>query len=191
MTPLQGANPRSAAYHTLTSELLTEIERNAHLAARRILFCREFPVLLQRMGLACVRHTARLLPLLLEWLAAHDTDSRLAALGVLHAWLLASWPRVPAHAPLLQRHLAAARTAASSAGGCGVATKSMGDGRGVRQQSGNVAVKSCEAEGERAAVLLQQIDDVSGLLQYISSGEVCVGNAAAQAGQRMPTKLSA
>lgn len=185
LCPPQGSNPRSAAYHTLASELLTEIERNAHLASRRVLFCREFPALLRCLGLTCVRHTARLLPLLLEWLStAHDTDSRLAALDVLHAWLLASWPRVPAHAALLQRQLSSARTTASVIGGCGAATV---DGKLGGQKGAGVGTRG-EEESARSACLLQRIDEVSILLASIDDGAAC-WEIRAQPSGPLPSKL--
>lgn len=58
------------------------------------------------MGLAQVRHWARLLPQLLAWAGAGDAASRAAALRALHASLRAAWPRAPAHASLIWRHLA-------------------------------------------------------------------------------------
>jgi len=59
------------------------------------------------MGLAQVRHWARLLPLLLAWAAGPDAGARARALRALHAALRAGWPRLPPHARLIWRHLAA------------------------------------------------------------------------------------
>jgi len=61
----------------------------------------------QAMGLAQVRHWARLLPLLLAWAAGPDAGARARALRALHAALRAGWPRLPPHARLVWRHLAA------------------------------------------------------------------------------------
>lgn len=58
------------------------------------------------MGVAQVRHWARLLPLLLAWAAAADARTRAGALRALHTALRAAWPRLPAHARLIWRHLA-------------------------------------------------------------------------------------
>jgi hypothetical protein len=65
-------------------------------------------VLRQAMGLAQVRHWARLLPLLLAWAAGPNAAPRARALRALHAALRAGWPRLPPHARLIWRHLAAA-----------------------------------------------------------------------------------
>ena len=58
------------------------------------------------MGLAQVRHWARLLPQLLAWTGAGDARTRAGALRALHASLRAAWPRAPTHASLIWRHLA-------------------------------------------------------------------------------------
>ena len=58
------------------------------------------------MGLSQVRHWARLLPQLLAWAGAGDAATRARALRALHAALRAAWPRAPAHASLIWRHLA-------------------------------------------------------------------------------------
>lgn len=62
----------------------------------------------QAMGLAQVRHWARLLPQLLAWAGAGDAATRARALRALHASLRAAWPRAPAHARLIWHHLAVA-----------------------------------------------------------------------------------
>lgn len=101
----QGRDPRAAPYHQLAAALLTEVERTAHQPERRLPFMHAFRGLCRQLGLTLLRHTARLMPLLLEWLHAHDAATRVAALTLLADVVRATWPRVPAHAPALWRQL--------------------------------------------------------------------------------------
>lgn len=102
---LQGKDPRAPGYHALACTLLTEAERSAHVAARRLAFMPSAACLVSCMGLTTCRYLSRLMPLLLEWLHAPDASTRVQALALLGAVLRATWPRVPAHAAALWRHL--------------------------------------------------------------------------------------
>lgn len=57
------------------------------------------------MGAVVTRHFSRLMPLLLRWLHASGSSTKAAAVTALRIVLLNSWPRIPAHAPLLWQHL--------------------------------------------------------------------------------------
>ncbi|KAG2425374.1 hypothetical protein HXX76_013788 [Chlamydomonas incerta] len=102
---IEGKDPRAPGYHALACTLLTEAERGAHVAARRLSFMPPAACLVTCMGLTACRYLSRLMPLLLEWLHAHDDATRAQALALLGAVLRATWPRVPAHAATLWRHL--------------------------------------------------------------------------------------
>ncbi|GLI60462.1 hypothetical protein VaNZ11_002620, partial [Volvox africanus] len=102
---IEGKDPRAVGYHRLTSDLLTEIERQAHVPVRRLTFMPAFGHLLAGLGLTSLRYTCRLMPLLLDWLHAHDARTRAAALQLLATVLRATWPRVAAHAGVLWRHM--------------------------------------------------------------------------------------
>ncbi len=56
------------------------------------------------MSVSCL---CRLLPLLLEWLQAYDSETRTGAARALYHLTRHTWPRSPAHAPALWHHLSA------------------------------------------------------------------------------------
>ncbi|KAG2430769.1 hypothetical protein HYH02_013608 [Chlamydomonas schloesseri] len=102
---IEGKDPRAPGYHALACTLLAEAERGAHVAARRLAFLPAAASLVACLGLTTCRYLSRLMPLLLEWLHAHDVVTRVQALGALGAVVRATWPRIPAHAAALWRHL--------------------------------------------------------------------------------------
>lgn len=69
---VEGPDPRASGYHDLLPEMLTEVERTAHVAQRRCVFMAAATPLVAAMGLAAVRHFGRLMPLVLEWLHAGE-----------------------------------------------------------------------------------------------------------------------
>ncbi|GFR48243.1 hypothetical protein Agub_g10106 [Astrephomene gubernaculifera] len=102
---IEGKDPRAPGFHRLASELLTEAERQAHVPARRTAFLPPAACLLTCLGLTSLRYAGRLMPLLLEWLHAHDEETRVGSLRVLAVVVRVTWPRVEAHAEALWRHL--------------------------------------------------------------------------------------
>lgn len=96
---------RSAGYHTLAQELITEAERNAHSAQKRLVFLACLAKLLPCIGLYIVRYFAQLMPLLLEWTHAYDEGTVIVALQVLASVLRHAWPRMAAHADVIWEHL--------------------------------------------------------------------------------------
>ncbi|KXZ55058.1 hypothetical protein GPECTOR_3g216 [Gonium pectorale] len=102
---IEGADPRAPGYHLLAPELLADMERQAHVPARRLVFMPSAARLATCLGLTSLRYFSRIMPPLLEWLHAHDRDSRVAALGLTAALVRAAWPRMPAHAVALWRHM--------------------------------------------------------------------------------------
>lgn len=64
---------------------------------------------LQAMGLASVAFLGRLLPLLVDWTAALDKSTRVAALETLHLLISNTWPRLGQHAALLLAHVQACK----------------------------------------------------------------------------------
>ena len=59
--------------------------------------CSKWLLTMQALGLATVRHFARLMPLLLPWCWSHVGETRLLALQALDQLLRSCWARVPAH----------------------------------------------------------------------------------------------
>jgi hypothetical protein len=98
---LGGADATAAPYHTLLSTLLTELGRRPGDARRALPLLRAAPPLARAMGLELLRHTLRLLPLLLEWLASAQEEHRMLAAEALTAAMERIWPRAPDHAPML------------------------------------------------------------------------------------------
>lgn len=103
---LEGREPRSEGYSMLMDNLLTETERQAHEPARAAPFLAAMQALAPTLGLLLVRHFARLMPLLLEWLHMEHGTTCLQACRCLAAVTRVTWPRMPAHAAVLRRHLA-------------------------------------------------------------------------------------
>jgi hypothetical protein len=64
-------------------------------------------ILSQAMGAVTVRHFARLMPHLLRWLHSPEPATAAAAIAALRVIVLRCWPRMPAHALLIGRHLQA------------------------------------------------------------------------------------
>jgi hypothetical protein len=60
---------------------------------------------LQAMGISIVAHFSRLIPLLVSWTTARDSDTRRAALDFLMAVVCVSWPRIQDHASLLWKYI--------------------------------------------------------------------------------------
>jgi hypothetical protein len=73
--------------------------------------------LLPRLGLMAVRHFGRLMPLLLEWLHSPRPEARLQAMRCLELLLQNCWPRMGAHAEVLQAHLRRAGDGSGLLGG--------------------------------------------------------------------------
>lgn len=86
--------------------MLAEGERWAHVPARARWWLVAMPPVLRALGLHAAAHSSRLMPLLLRWL--HLPDARVAALALraLGCVIRGTWPRVPAHACVIRRHLA-------------------------------------------------------------------------------------
>ncbi len=103
---VEGKDPRAPGYHMLMQALLTEVERSGHRPVLRLQFMHGLrSQLLPALGLCLVRHFARLMPLLLHWVHAHDLESRVAALHYLASVTRQCWPRMPVHVPLIWRHM--------------------------------------------------------------------------------------
>jgi hypothetical protein len=98
---LGGADAAAAPYHQLLSTLLTELGRRPGDPRRALPLLRAAPPLVRAMGLELLRHTLRLLPLLLEWLAGAHEEHRMLAAEALTAAMERIWPRAPDHAPTL------------------------------------------------------------------------------------------
>jgi hypothetical protein len=99
------SNVRSPTYHQLLQELITEAERNAHKPQQRLIFMGCLGRLLPCIGLYVLRHTAALLPLLLEWSHAYDEASAVTAVRLLECVVQQAWPRMGVHAGMIWRHL--------------------------------------------------------------------------------------
>lgn len=166
-------DPRSEAVHALFAELLTEAERAGHKPAQRLVFLACTARLVPRMRLYCVRHLARLMPLLLEWLLAYDAPSRAAALRCAELLLRAAWPRMGAHGALLWRHLLAA--AARRDGG--VWRPRGGDEDGGAEQA--AAEEDERAAMEAVAALLVAICGKAALLGAAPGGEPAAAGGSA------------
>lgn len=123
--------------------MLTEIERTAHLPARRLPFLHTVSYIATCLGLTLLRHSGRLMPLLLEWLHAHDASTRVAALDALAAVVRVTWPRVSAHASVLWCHVLVC--VARAGGGEG----RHGQARGQQDEE--------EQEGEREEVMARRV----------------------------------
>lgn len=102
---LEGKDPRAEGYGILMVNLLTEVEREAHEAARALPFLSAMQRLVPSLGLITVRHFARLMPLLLEWLHTPNGEVSLAACNTLAVVSKYTWPRMPAHAAVLKQHI--------------------------------------------------------------------------------------
>ncbi len=77
----------------------------------------------QRLGLVTVRYFGRLMPLLVGWIQSPDMAVRTEALRTLADVVQATWPRMPAHAPQLWRHLNAAYEASNLLTAAGAASE--------------------------------------------------------------------
>ena len=77
----------------------------------------------QTLGLVTMRYFGRLMPLLLGWIQSPDVIVQTEALRTLAAAVRATWPRMPAHAPQLWRHLDAAYKAANLPAALGAPSK--------------------------------------------------------------------
>ena len=114
---LGGDDAAAKPYHELLASLLTEVGRLPADARRALPVLRVAAPLVRVMGLQLLRHTKRLLPLLLEWLVAPEHDEhRMLAAEALTAALERIWPRASYHAPtlwpaLLQAYALSARSA--------------------------------------------------------------------------------
>ncbi|KAG2493936.1 hypothetical protein HYH03_007867 [Edaphochlamys debaryana] len=143
---IEGKDPRAPGYHALAAELLSEMERTAHLPERRMPFMPAAARLVTALGLTTVRHLGRLMPLVLDWLHAPDAPTRIGALRLTNAVVRATWPRVPAHAPALWRHVLVVLVRLERA----KRGRDEGPGTGVGPGSGSAAALTGE-EGEREA----------------------------------------
>lgn len=113
---LDGRDVRGVSYHELISELLTEAERGVTDGQQRVVFIACAAWLLPAVGLHGLRHTSRLMPLLLEWaLGVHEPVAAAGALRLLACALCATWPRARTHAAALTPQLAAAASTATAA----------------------------------------------------------------------------
>ncbi|KAF8066261.1 HOL3 [Scenedesmus sp. PABB004] len=143
---LEGRDCRSDAYHGLLAELVSEAERSAHKPAQRLVFMACLALLAPRLGLHAARHLGAAMPLLLEWAHAHDERSAQVALLALARLTAVAWPRMPAHAGVLWRHLLALARRAEER--CWLARGAAGDGGG----------DAAEAELQRSAVMRAALD---------------------------------
>lgn len=102
---LEGANPRAVGYDTMMTEMITEAERNAHKPPQRLIFMACLSRLMPQLMLYTVKYLSRLMPLLLEWLHAHDEPTRGITLATLAEVMRSCWPRMAVHAELIVEHL--------------------------------------------------------------------------------------
>mmetsp|Transcript_12823 Transcript_12823/g.32343 ORF Transcript_12823/g.32343 Transcript_12823/m.32343 type:complete len:169 (-) Transcript_12823:200-706(-) len=101
---------RATSYAALLEALLRAAELHATAWARAKAFLTAAQPLCAAMKLQCLPYLSRLCPLLLEWLRPPASpDVRQEAAICLRVVVEATWPRIPAHAPLLLRHLLQAR----------------------------------------------------------------------------------
>eukprot|EP00803_Ostreobium_quekettii_P010730 evm.model.scf_1932.3 EVM.evm.TU.scf_1932.3 scf_1932:22992-24926(+) len=98
---LEGRDPRQPGYDIIMKALLKIAEWGSNERQKRLAFMGAIGPLVTAMGLVLVKYFARLMPLLLEWVCAHDAASRLTAIRTLHAVVKHTWPRMPAHAVLI------------------------------------------------------------------------------------------
>ncbi|KAF6251398.1 hypothetical protein COO60DRAFT_621989 [Scenedesmus sp. NREL 46B-D3] len=194
LTPgVSHARAASLAWHHLLQELIIEAERSTHKPQQRIIFMGCLGRLLPCVGLYVLRHTASLMPLLLEWSHACDKASVLAAVRLLGCLVRHAWPRVGAHAGVIWRHLVEVVRAAEerwwlkvgrqeggTQGGAEAPAKDAGGADG--RQDGS---KGAGVDGFDGSVLVAAVLDVAGLL-------VCCGGegfAAAVAATTAAVKL--
>jgi hypothetical protein len=185
---------RSPGYHQLLQELITEAERNAHKPQQRLIFMGCLGRLLPCIGLYVLRHTAALMPLLLEWSHAYDEASAVAAVRLLGCAVQHAWPRIGVHAGMIWRHLVEVVRGAeerrwlevgrTESGAKGAAAGPAKDhphdaaetaGRGAEQHTG-VAV-----EGFEDSVLVGAVLDVASLLVRCGAEEFSAAVAATTA----------
>jgi hypothetical protein len=102
---LEGGDPRAAGYHTLLDAMLNEISRTPHVDIKRHAFLESLAMVVPYVGMHIVRHFARLMPLLVEWVHSSKAEARLQAIGVMLMLVRYAWPQLSAHADVLQTHL--------------------------------------------------------------------------------------
>lgn len=95
---VEQGSPLSSGVSSLFEALLEEGGRQAHVPERSLVWLKEVPQLFPRFGLQLVYYFSTLMPLLLGWCLSFRKDVRAAALKATHTALLATTPRVPAHA---------------------------------------------------------------------------------------------
>lgn len=96
---------RAAGYHTIVQELITEAERNAQNAHKRLIVMACMAKLIPCLGLYIVRYLMQLMPLLLEWTHAYDQGTVVVALQVLGLVVKYAWPRMGSYSHILWDHL--------------------------------------------------------------------------------------
>lgn len=85
-------------------QILSEAERHSHQPPRTHTFLLHLPPLVHALGLATLRHAARIMPLAMEWLRAPDAHTRLGAMVLVQHLAKQTWPRFgPAHATAVLR----------------------------------------------------------------------------------------
>ena len=104
---LDGAIGPPTHCDALLDDWLLEGLRHAHDADRSTAWAAATPPLLTRLGASVLRGYARLMPLLLEWVAGEEEGLRRAAAVCVAAALRAAWPRARAHAAVVWRALEA------------------------------------------------------------------------------------
>lgn len=102
---LEEGDPRAAGYHMLLDAMLGEISRTPHVAIKSEAFLEALAMVVPYVGVHIVRHFARLMPLMVEWVHSSKAEARLQAIGVMMTLVRYAWPRLAVHADVLQSHL--------------------------------------------------------------------------------------
>lgn len=101
----------SLAFHRFTRGMLSEAELHSQDVSRSIVWLTAMHPVLRMMQTAAVQYFARLMPLLLTWLACNTARLQGEAVSILTTITLTCWPRMDIHASFLLAHLKALKVA--------------------------------------------------------------------------------